>query len=93
MNTNASLKIVHAIAQKLCDNGGTAYLVGGCVRDKLLGGENKDIDIEVHNISANTLENILSEFGEAMKFGASFGVYNIKGYDIDFAFPRTERKM
>ena len=92
MDINASLKLVHTIAQRIYDNGGTAYLVGGCVRDKLLGRENKDIDIEVHNISADTLEKILSEFGEVMKFGASFGVYNIKGYDIDFALPGTERK-
>ena len=93
MYTSALLKFINNIAQKLYDNGGTAYFVGGCVRDKLLGRESKDIDIEVHNLSADALEKILSEFGEVMKFGASFGVYNIKGYDIDFALPRTERKI
>lgn len=92
MDTKTSSELVCAIAQKIYENGGTAYFVGGYVRDKLLGRENKDIDIEVHNISAENLETILSEFGEVMKFGASFGVYNIKGYDIDFALPRTERK-
>lgn len=92
MDTQMSLELVHIIAQKIHENGGTAYFVGGYVRDKLLGRENKDIDIEVHNISAENLETILSEFSEVMKFGASFGVYNIKGYNIDFALPRTERK-
>lgn len=85
-------ELVHKIAQKIKDRGGTAYYVGGCVRDKLLGKENKDIDIEVHGISEDVLEAILGEFGKVKKYGAFFGVYSINGYDIDFAMPRTERK-
>lgn len=92
METASALKLAHNTAQKIKDCGGTAYYVGGCVRDKLLGIENKDIDIEVHGIEEAALENILSEFGEVIKRGASFGIYSIKGYNIDFAMPRTERK-
>lgn len=84
---------INEIAEEASAKGGTVYYVGGYVRDKLLGRENKDIDIEVHNIEPSVFEAILSKYGEVMKIGASFGVYNVKGYDIDFAFPRTERKI
>lgn len=89
MKNYGKTELVRSIAERIHEEGGTAYLVGGCVRDRLLGRENKDIDIEVHNISADTLESILSEFGETMKFGASFGVYGIRGCDIDFSLPET----
>lgn len=92
MKIYGKAELVQSIAERVREQGGTAYFVGGCVRDKLLGRENKDIDIEIHDIPSDTLEAVLSGFGEVMKFGASFGVYNIKGYDIDFALPRTERK-
>lgn len=92
MLENNTMDTVRRIAYSISGRGGTAYFVGGFVRDKLLGKENKDIDIEVHNISSDILEEILSEFGEVIKCGASFGVYNIKGLNIDFALPRTEIK-
>lgn len=68
------------------------YFVGGFVRDKLLNKENKDIDVEIFDISPTKLKEILSNYGEADEVGASFGVLMIKDVDIDFAMPRTERK-
>lgn len=85
--------LIKEISEKVRSKGGTVYYVGGYVRDKLLGKINKDIDVEIHNIDSFEFEKILSEFGEVAKIGASFGVYNLKGYDIDFSFPRTERKV
>lgn len=79
------------IAEKVKEAGGTTYFVGGCVRDKLLGLENKDIDIEVHWITPDVLKSILDSVGEHTEHGKSFGVYGVKGYDIDIAMPRTER--
>lgn len=87
------LQLVRKVAEKVAECGGTAYFVGGYVRDKLLGKLNKDIDVEVYGIEPCVLENILSCFGEVVKCGVSFGVYNVKGYAIDFAFPRVERKV
>lgn len=85
-----NLDIAKELATKVQDNGGVAYFVGGYVRDVLLGKENKDIDIEVHGISCETLEGILDSIGTRVEFGKSFGVYNLKGYDIDIALPRKE---
>lgn len=75
--------------------GGSAYYVGGYVRDDILGIPNKDIDIEIHNIKPETLENILRQFGniQARTVGNNFGIYNIKGFDIDISLPRKEKAI
>lgn len=74
----------------VCERVGRTFYVGGFVRDKILGIENKDMDIEVHGIEPEVLREILSEVGEPMSYGSSFGVYSLKGYDIDIAMPRKE---
>lgn len=78
------------IAKDVKALGGTAYLVGGIVRDKLLGIQNDDIDIEVHGIMPEQLKEILQKYGELKTIGNSFGIYNLNGYDIDIAMPRKE---
>lgn len=89
---NKNKEMIQSLALKIKEKGGQAYFVGGYVRDLLLGLPNKDYDIEVHNISKIELENILDDLGGRLEFGKSFGIYNIKGYDIDIALPRTESK-
>lgn len=92
MNTfQEDIKLAEKIALLVKENGGTTYFVGGYVRDKLLGFENKDIDIEIHGISKEKLENILDEVGDRMYYGESFGIYSLKNYNLDIAMPRTER--
>jgi len=46
---------------------GIAYIVGGYVRDKILGTINKDMDIEVFGLSKKTLEEILKKYGNFKK--------------------------
>ena len=87
------LTFSYELATKIAEVNGRAYYVGGYVRDKLLGIENKDIDIEVHGISFDTLESILQTFGEVLLMGKSFGVYGVKGYHVDIALPRRETKI
>lgn len=70
--------------------GGRTYYVGGYVRDRVLGIENKDVDIEVHGVEAPQLEEILDSLGERTQMGASFGVYGLKHLDLDIALPRKE---
>ena len=85
--------IVYRIAEKAREAGGRAYLVGGYVRDKLLGIENKDVDLEVHGIWPDNLLAILESLGEPKVFGSSFGVYTLRGHDIDIAMPRKEHAI
>lgn len=69
---------------------GRAFLVGGAVRDILLDKKCKDIDIEIHNLTLEQLENILQTYGSVRKVGKSFGVLRIDGSDIDWSLPRTD---
>ncbi|MBQ3371480.1 MAG: CCA tRNA nucleotidyltransferase [Mogibacterium sp.] len=82
--------IAERIAEYVRDAGGRTFYVGGFVRDRLLGIENKDVDIEVHGIQPAALYSILEKTGEPLSYGRSFGVFALKGEDIDIAMPRRE---
>ena len=78
----------------LSEKGAKTYYVGGYVRDKILGKENKDIDIEIHYITEKEFLDVCKSFDLDIKLcGQAFGVYKavIDGQDIDFSFPRTEK--
>lgn len=66
--------IAKSIASKLIEHGFTALLVGGCVRDSLLGKTPKDYDIA----TSATPEQVLEIFPDADKVGAHFGVVIVK---------------
>ena len=83
--------IAERIAEYVKEAGGRAFYVGGFVRDRMLGIENKDVDIEVHGLEPDALYEILGRLGEPLSFGKSFGVFALKGEDIDIAMPRRER--
>lgn len=72
--------------------GGRAYLVGGLVRDRLLGnGEGaRDHDLEVYGIDGAALRKILERFGRVNAVGEAFTVYKIG--DIDVSIPRRDSK-
>lgn len=71
--------------------GGRAMLVGGCVRDELMGIEPKDWDLEIYGIEPIELKEILQNFGQVNIVGEAFTVYKI-GQHLDVALPRRERK-
>ena len=85
------IEISEKIASLVRQEGGTAYYVGGCVRDRLRNVESKDIDIEIHGLSPETVENILDSLGHRRSMGESFGIYSLDGYDVDIALPRKEK--
>lgn len=85
------IQTAEKIAAAVSSVGGTAYYVGGCVRDKLLCRPFTDIDIEVHGVTADTLDKILSSFGHKHEYGASFGIRGLDGTNIDIAMPRLEQ--
>ncbi len=73
-----------------------AYLVGGCVRDALLGIPCKDWDIEVGGIDYDGLVTALGKWGRADLVGRSFGVVKLTvggGRTFDFAIPRRDSKV
>ncbi len=72
--------------------GGRARLVGGCVRDALLGASATDLDVEIYGIeSASLVELLSSRFGVDL-VGESFGVIRLRDFPIDVSLPRSESK-
>ncbi len=90
----SSLDMSIKLAQKINKKGGTAYYVGGYIRDKLIDensiSEEHDIDIEVHDIDYDILEGIINKYGTDLNYGKSFGITSLAGYNIDIAMPRLE---
>ncbi len=82
---------VMALARVIHDAGGRALLVGGCVRDALMGNEPKDWDLEVYQFAPERLRRILDDFGPVNAVGEAFTVYKL-GHDLDVSIPRRERK-
>ena len=80
------------IAEAVRDAGGRAVVVGGWVRDHLLGVGSKDLDIEVFGLGAERLEALLAGFGKVYTVGRAFGVFRVGGIDVDFSLPRRDSK-
>jgi len=76
------------IARDLRADGHQAYLVGGCVRDLLLGREPKDFDIATDALPSR----ILALFPRARQVGAHFGVILVSenGADVEVATFRSD---
>ena len=89
----SEMETVREVAEVVRKAGGRALLVGGCVRDGLLGGEPKDFDMECFGVSSADLQKALSEKFDLDLVGVSFGVIKLHGYDIDVATPRRETKL
>ena len=79
------------LAEAVHDAGGRALLVGGCVRDELMGRQPKDWDVEVYGIEPSRLKEMLDRFGEVNVVGEAFTVYKI-GAHLDISLPRREHK-
>jgi tRNA nucleotidyltransferase (CCA-adding enzyme) len=87
------LEIINRIVRTVTGLGGSAYLVGGGVRDKLLRFPVKDTDMLVTGVGFEDLVSNLNAFARVDVVGASFGVLKVssEGVTIDVALPRTER--
>ena len=79
-------------AKKINSLGGTAYLVGGAVRDKFRGVAAHDKDYCITGVDDKTFA---ENFPNALKFGKAFPVYsvNIDGKNCEVALARTEKKV
>jgi tRNA nucleotidyltransferase (CCA-adding enzyme) len=82
---------VRGLALAVRSAGGRALVVGGWVRDELLGRPSKDLDLEVFGIPADQLRTLLEPFGRVDTVGESFTVYKLGA--IDVSLPRRESKI
>ena len=78
---------------ELLENGGASdvLIVGGFVRDALLGVPSKDVDVEVYGLSYSQIRDILAPCFHVDLVGQAFGVLKV-GRNIDVALPRAESK-
>ncbi|TNE84657.1 MAG: CCA tRNA nucleotidyltransferase [Deltaproteobacteria bacterium] len=86
-------KPIPELARAVDDAGGRALLVGGGVRDELLGKKPKDHDLEVYGLEVDALIDVLRRFGRVDEVGRSFGVLKLTprgGAEIDVAIPRRD---
>src|SRR5437868_7496003 len=82
---------VMRLARAVRDVGGRALLVGGCVRDALMGRASKDWDVELYGIAPQELRALLDRLGRVDAVGEAFTVYKL-GAHLDVSIPRRERK-
>ena len=82
--------LTRRISEAVRSEGGRALVVGGWVRDRLLGRESKDVDIEVFGVPAARLRELLESLGRVELVGESFQVFKLG--DIDVSLPRRESK-
>lgn len=80
-------KIIKDVLKKIEDNGFEAYLVGGYVRDYLLGIKTRDVDI-----CTNALPKDLHKMFSGNTNSNNYGGFNlnIKGFNIDITTYRKE---
>ena len=78
---------IKEIAQIIKNEGGNLYLVGGAIRDKLLGRTIKDEDYCVTGLTGEKFKKI---FPEAFLRGKAFEVFDL--YGREFALARKEKK-
>ncbi len=76
------------IAQEIYQKGGRLYLVGGAVRDEIIGTNTHDKDYCVTGLSSKEFLEILPE---AKIIGKEFPVFVYEG--IEFALARSEKKV
>jgi tRNA nucleotidyltransferase (CCA-adding enzyme) len=86
-----ALALARAIAAEVRTRGGRALIVGGYVRDALMGRPSKDLDIEVFGLPAVDLKALLATWGQVNTVGESFTVFKVQGLDV--SLPRRESKV
>ena len=85
MISSSVIKLCQAVQQA----GGRALLVGGWVRDFVLGRETVDYDIEVYGIKAAELRALLDRQGRVDAVGEAFTVYKVRLREAGKSFPSS----
>ncbi len=80
------------LARLISSHGGRALLVGGWVRDGMLGLDSPDLDMEVYGLAPADLEAVLNDHYQLDRMGQAFGILKLRGRNIDVSVPRRETK-
>ncbi len=75
------------IEQLIRRAGGRTWLVGGCLRDLLLGRQPRDLDLEISGLPPGQLHALLTEHFSVQFVGKAFGVFKLQGLPVDISIP------
>lgn len=67
--------------------GGRTWLVGGCVRDLVLGRQPRDLDLEIFGLPPGHVHAVLEEHFPVQFVGKAFGIFKLQGLPVDVALP------
>ncbi|OQW32327.1 MAG: hypothetical protein A4E19_19635 [Nitrospira sp. SG-bin1] len=67
--------------------GGRIWLVGGSVRDLVLGRQPRDLDIEVLGLPPGHIHALLAEHFSVQFVGKAFAVFKLPGLPVDLSIP------
>jgi len=86
------------LLERLRDAGGRPFIVGGAVRDALLGLAVKDFDVEVFGLPVEPLKAALAPLGSVNAVGEAFTVFKLAGLEgvegaVDVSVPRRDSKV
>lgn len=91
LNEIAKKEVIKRIAQKVNKRGGNCYLFGGYVRDRIIGKNPNDMDVQILGITNEEAKKIVEDFGEVKRVGKTFPILKLKnGIDIDFLTPEDD---
>lgn len=88
-------RAVTRVVDEVAAAGGRALVVGGGVRDHLMGVPVKDWDVEVHGLDVDALERVLGRVGRVNTVGKAFSVFKVRhgGVEVDVALPRRDSRV
>lgn len=79
--------ILRRIERTIRRGGGRVWLVGGCVRDLVLGRQPRDLDIEVVGLPPGQVYALLAEHFSVQFVGKAFQVFKLQNLPVDLSIP------
>jgi tRNA nucleotidyltransferase (CCA-adding enzyme) len=81
------------LARMVADAGGRVIVVGGWVRDQLIGKASNDFDLEVFGLSQEAISRVLQPLGFTRPVGRHFPVWRETRQAVDVAYPRAGAEL
>lgn len=88
-------RIARDFSEAVRERGGQSLLVGGCVRDMVLGAMPKDYDMEVRGLPPGDVLELAEQVGSVAEVGKAYGVLKLQrgSVDLDISLPRRDSKV
>lgn len=95
LNNLSNNNTVINLAKDARKHEGRLFVVGGAVRDSLVGLDTDNIDLEVYGLQPYKLLKVVEKYGKVEDIGKTFGILKLSGdsVEIDISLPRKESKV